>query len=271
MNPSAQDDPNHHPPIHSVRLGSTGPVVVLLHGWGRSLDALRPLAELLATSCQVILVDLPGFGNSPLPAAASDSGGGWTTVQYSERVKAFLDEEGVTRFALLGHSFGGRIAIRIASRYPESVTRVILIGTAGLKRKRTMLEECRIRLIRVLVSSAKWIDGTFGTRLFQHYLAERFGSKDYRAAGELRRTLVKTVNEDLTLEAQAIMQPALLLWGAQDSETPLDIARNFNSLMRNSELHIFPHKGHEPFADVGAHLLCEYIERFMSERSSGDH
>jgi pimeloyl-ACP methyl ester carboxylesterase len=244
--------------------------MVMLHGWGRSLDALRPLGELLAASCQVILVDLPGFGNSPLPPAASNTGGGWTTVQYTERIKSFLDDEGITRCAVLGHSFGGRIAVRLASSYPESIERVVLIGTAGLKRERTALEAIRIRLIRACVSSAKWIDGTFGTRFFQHYLAHRFGSKDYQAAGELRRTLVKTVNEDLASKAGSIKQPTLLLWGAQDSETPLDVALNFNKLIRNSELHVFPNKGHEPFADVGAHLLCGYIERFLSERSSGD-
>lgn len=270
MNAPAPAHHDNHPPIHSVRLGTMGPVVVMLHGWGRSLDALRPLGELLASSCQVILLDLPGFGNSPLPPAATNSGGGWSTIEYMERVKTFLDDEGVTRFVLLGHSFGGRIAVRLAARYPESVESVILIGTAGLKRERSALEELRIRLIRTMVSSAKWIDGTFGTRFFQHYLAHRFGSKDYQAAGELRRTLVKTVNEDLASEAGSIKQPTLLLWGAQDSETPLDVARNFNRLIRSSELHVFPNKGHEPFADVGAHLLCEYIERFLSEGSTGD-
>jgi pimeloyl-ACP methyl ester carboxylesterase len=242
----------------------------MLHGWGRSLDGLRPLGELLAGSCQVVLIDLPGFGNSPLPSAASNAGGGWTTVDYTERVKSFLDQEGIARCALLGHSFGGRIAVRLAARYPESVEGVVLVGTAGLKRERTLLEESRIRLIRAFVSSAKWVDGTFGTRFFQHYLANRFGSRDYQAAGELRRTLVKTVNEDLTSEAHSIQQPTLLLWGARDGETPLDVARNFNRLIRNSKLHIFPNKGHEPFADVGAHLLCGYIERFLSERTPSD-
>jgi pimeloyl-ACP methyl ester carboxylesterase len=242
---------------------------VMLHGWGRSLDSLRALGEMLAASCRVLLVDLPGFGNSPLPSAASNDGGGWSTIDYCERVKSFLDDEGIARFVLLGHSFGGRIAVRIAARYPESVDSLVLIGTAGLKRDRPPLEELKVRLIRAVVSSAKWTDGAFGTRFFQHYLAQRVGSRDYQAAGDLRRTLVRTVNEDLAPEASSLKQPALLLWGEQDTETPLDVARKFNTLLRNSELHIFPNKGHELFADVGAHLLCKYIERFLSNRTPG--
>lgn len=255
-------------PIHSVRLGNTGPLVVILHGWGRSSDALRPLGELLAYSCRVVLIDLPGFGMSPLPVGAANSGGGWSTVDYCERVRAFLDDEGIGRCTLIGHSFGGRIAVRMAARHAERVESLVLIGTAGLSRKRSLKEEIKVRTIRFAVSSAKWFDGTFGTRFFPHYLAQRVGSRDYQAAGELRRTLVKTVNEDLSDAARSITHKTLLLWGAEDTETPVDIARSFHSLIRNSTLHILPHKGHEPFADVGAHLVCGYIERFLSERDS---
>jgi pimeloyl-ACP methyl ester carboxylesterase len=269
MNAPAHDNSEKLPPIHSIRLGTSGPLVVMLHGWGRSLDSLRPLGELLATSCQVLLLDLPGFGNSPRPQQASNDGGGWSTIDYCERVKSFLDEEGATRFVLLGHSFGGRIAVRLAHRYPEIVQSLILIGAAGLKRDRSLGEQIKVRFIRALVSSAKKIDGAVGTRLFQHYLAGRVGSRDYQAAGELRRTFVKTVNEDLASEARALKHAALLLWGTEDTETPVDVARKYNALLRNSELYLFPNKGHEPFADVGAHLLCGYIERFLSTRSAG--
>jgi pimeloyl-ACP methyl ester carboxylesterase len=242
----------------------------MLHGWGRSLGALRPLGELLAssvkTSSKIVLIDLPGFGLSPLPHEASNDGGGWGTFEYAERIKRFLDQSGIKSCILIGHSFGGRISVQLASYYPDLIKGVVLIGSHGLKRKRAPIEHARVRLISLSGKLAKRIDGTVGTRLFAHYFAPRFGSADYKAAGDLRKTLVKTVNEDLSNAASKITAPTLLLWGQDDKQTPLDLAYSFRALIADSELHIFPQKGHEPFNDVGAHLLARYIETFIHQR-----
>ena len=271
MNSTAVAMERELPPLYSETLGPTqpnpgAPTIVLLHGWGRSLEALRQLGDLLAQGCRVVLVDLPGFGRSPLPFAASNDGGGWGTLEYSERVKQFLDQSNIAECILLGHSFGGRLSVRLASKYPNQIKALILIGSHGLKRKRSLKAELRVGWIRALPKLAKAIDCITGTRLFAHYLAPRFGSRDYNAAGDLRKTLVKTVNEDLTEQASVIHAPTLLLWGANDSETPLDLARSFHSLIKDSTLQIFPNKGHEPFADVGSHLLAQYITQFLSSR-----
>jgi pimeloyl-ACP methyl ester carboxylesterase len=266
MNSGAAVQATELPPLHSEAFGSEGPTLVLLHGWGRSADALRPLAELLASGCRVVLIDLPGFGRSPLPFGASNDGGGWSTLEYSERVKSFLDQSGITECILVGHSFGGRLSVRLAAKYPEMVKGLVLIGSHGLTRKRSLREEVRVRAIKALVSVTKAIDGATGSRLFAHYLAPKFGSRDYKAAGDLKKTLVKTVNEDLAPQASQIKAPTLLLWGEDDRETPLDLARAFNHRISDSKLCIFPHKGHEPFADVGSHLLAHYIVEFISSR-----
>lgn len=281
MNSTNTDPHQADSPLNSVTLSPTGaveqsscetqpPALVLLHGWGRSLGALRPLGELLASSgkasAKSVLVDLPGFGLSPLPHEASNDGGGWGTYEYSERIKRFLDQSGIKSCILIGHSFGGRISVQLSSRYPDLVKGLILIGSHGLKRKRAPIEEIRVRLISASGKLAKKIDGAIGTRLFAHYFAPRFGSADYKAAGDLRKTLVKTVNEDLSNEASRIKAPTLLLWGQEDQQTPLDLAYSFRSLIGDSELHIFPQKGHEPFSDVGAHLLVRYIETFLQQR-----
>lgn len=266
MNSTAISASADLPHLNTIILGSKGPTVVMLHGWGRSLEALRPLGELLAESCRIILIDLPGFGLSPLPKGASNDGGGWDTLEYAERVKSFLNEAGVSSCVLLGHSFGGRISVQLSSRYPELALGVVLIGSHGLQRERALPERLHMRWIRFLSASAKKIDGLFGTRIFAHHFAPRFGSADYKAAGDLRKTLVKTVNEDLSSQAMRIKAPALLLWGANDPQTPLDLAHKYHALIPDSELHVFPHKGHEPFGDVGAHLLARYIERFLSTR-----
>lgn len=270
MNSGAAVQMEELPPLHAVTLGSTGPTIVMLHGWGRSLEALRPLGEILSKDYKVILIDLPGFGRSPLPRGASNEGGGWGTLEYSERVKRYLDEAGIRDCILLGHSFGGRICVQLASRYPKLPTGLVLIGSHGLKRSRPLRDEVRVRAIKALTSTAKAIDGITGSRIFAHYLAPKFGSRDYKAAGDLRKTLVKTVTEDLTPQVPNIIAPTLLLWGADDKETPLDLAQSFNRLIAGSTLRVFPNKGHEPFADVGSHLLAHYILDFFTSRGARD-
>jgi len=259
------------PPVHSLVLGVNEPsevrrhpTFVLLHGWQKSLDALRPLGELLAENARVVLIDLPGFGRSPLPGGASNEGGGWSTGDYAERVRQVLVELEIDDCILVGHSFGGRISVRLTHRYPEIVRGVVLIGSHGIPRIRSAGELLKSRMIRLLVNTSKQVDALVGSKLFAKHVSPRFGSRDYLAAGDLRRTLVKTVNEDLSTEASTIAAPTLLLWGANDKETPVDIARTYNRLIKKSALHIFPNKGHEPYADVGAHLLATYIERFVS-------
>lgn len=269
MDSTAVAHPTELPPLNVVRLGSKGPTVLMLHGWGRSLESLRPLGELLSESCRVVLMDLPGFGSSPLPLAASNEGGGWSTDDYALRVKAGLDAAGIDRCVLLGHSFGGRVSIRLAARYPGLAQGIVLIGSHGLRVQRPLTQRLRAKAIKMMVSIAKRVDGLVGTRLFAHYLAPSFGSRDYLAAGDLRKTLVKTVNEDLALQTGMLSAPTLLLWGEDDTETPPSLARTFNRLIAGSDLYIFPHKGHDPFADVGSHLLCGYIERFFTQRGIG--
>jgi pimeloyl-ACP methyl ester carboxylesterase len=125
--------------------------------------------------------------------------------------------------------------------------------------------------IKQLVQLAKKVDSMTGTRFFPHYLAPRFGSRDYHAAGDLRRTLVKVVNEDLSAQARAIKAPALLIWGAEDLEAPLAIGRRYRELLASSELIVLPNRGHEPFQDVGSHLLATYIGRFLDGTTGGNH
>jgi pimeloyl-ACP methyl ester carboxylesterase len=249
-----------------VTIGQGNTTVVMLHGWGKSLQSLRPMGELMGSTCRVVLIDLPGFGLSPLPDDASNNGGGWNTTQYAERLKAFLGESNITSCILIGHSFGGRLSVRLAARYPDLVKGLVLIGTPGVPRQRTPLKRLKMGSIRTSVSIAKRIDGLLGTRLFAHYFAPRFGSADYKAAGDLRKTFVKTVNEDLTEEAKKVSAPTLLLWGAEDREATLDQAHTYQSILANAELHVFPNKGHEPFSDVGSHLMVRYIESFLSKK-----
>jgi pimeloyl-ACP methyl ester carboxylesterase len=223
-----------------------------LHGWGQSKSSLRSLGELLAADAQVHLIDLPGFGESPRPATD------WGTQEYADCILQYLDEHGVQATVLLGHSFGGRIAVRFASLHPSRVQALVLMSAAGVPRRRSLTARVRLWFVRLLGLLIKTLDRS-DARKWRTWFGETFGSRDYRAAGDLRGILVKHVGEDLSAAAREIRCPTLLLWGGQDRETPPEMAVRFNELITNSKLIIMPGKDHFPYEDVGAHLCAYYI------------
>jgi pimeloyl-ACP methyl ester carboxylesterase len=244
--------------LHTEKIGNTGHPIVILHGWGHSLESLRPMAQHLAHLATVYLVDLPGFGKSPMPEEV------WDTFQYAERIIAFLDSQGIEKADILGHSFGGKIALCLAIRHPERIRKLIVMNASGLQRKRSRREQCRFHTIRLLGKCIKFIDKMTGTKNFQRHFIPRFGSTDYKQAGVMRPILVKTVNDDLSKQIGQIRAPTLILWGDQDRETPMEIAERIHSQIPHSQLYIFPGKGHRPYEECGSHLCATYIKSFLN-------
>lgn len=244
-------------PINSVRYGTKGDVVLMMHGWGVNLDSMRILGELLGKWNQVIIVDMPGFGKSPKPDAD------WDTIQYAERMAKYIDEENISPAHIVGHSFGGRVAIRLASRFPEKVRSVVLINGAGLQRKMTGKRKFKSMRTKFLSKSCKALDSMFGTKTYQNWYTPKFASADYLNAGPMRNIMVKSVTEDVTPDALKVSAPTFLLWGEKDDETPVEFGERFNSLIKNSQLVVMPGKDHFPFMDEGAHVCASYILKFF--------
>ena len=232
----------------------------MLHGWGQSLESLLPLAELLSNESEIHLLDLPGFGSSSAPE--SD----WDTIAYAECIRKYLESNSIKKADLLGHSFGGRVSIRLASRYPEFVSSVILIDSGGL-RKNLGRWKLKSQLVKTLGKSLKSLDKLFATRLFETWFVPRFASVDYKNAGKLRNILVKTVNEDISEDASKIKAPVFILWGELDNETPLEMCERLNGLITNSKLVTLPGKGHFPFQGLGALLCASHISQFLRSLS----
>lgn len=246
----------------NVEIVGSGPPVLVLHGWGHNLLVQKPLGELLANDFQVHLIDLPGFGQSPAPDTD------WGTKDYADRIISYMDEAGLKQVALIGHSFGGRISIRLAATVPDRIGQVVLMCSHGLQRERTAKEKLRISTLGYLRSAVKLIDKLLPLNLYRGWYSTKFGSADYKAAGKLQGTLVKTVIEDQTENAKKIKAPTLLLWGAEDTETPPELGKRFSELITDSEYIELPGKGHEPFAGAGAHLCATYIKKFLSSSNS---
>lgn len=163
-------------------------------------------------------------------------------------LEEFVKQFGLENPVVLGHSFGGRIAINYASRNP--VDRLVLVDAAGVKPKRSFKTRWRTfamksgKTILPKVMPAKKAEA-----IIDRY-RKKWGSADYTSASPMmRRVMVKAVNTDLRKVMPQITAPTLLLWGENDTATPMRDAHIMNKLIKNSTLVSFPGAGHFSFVD----------------------
>jgi pimeloyl-ACP methyl ester carboxylesterase len=224
-------------------LEGQGDPVVLLHGWGTSSQSLAGVAASLRGTFRVLSLDLPGFGWSQAPPEA------WGMREYVTHLLGLLDETGIPRAALVGHSFGGRIAVSLAARQPERVSRLALVASPGIRSKRSAryrLTVATTKLLSRVLALPCW--GAYGERLLSRW-RDRVGSRDYRAAGRMRPTLVRVVNEDLAPLLPMVQAPTLLLWGDRDPEVGRQAVEIMAARIPGARLTVFPGAGHFPFQD----------------------
>jgi pimeloyl-ACP methyl ester carboxylesterase len=242
--------------VNCLQIGESGAsAAVILEGWGTNVSLYRALAERVAAmGYRVLLPDLPGFGESPEPARA------WDAHDYAEFLDRFLTHHGVAEVTLIGHSHGGRVILKALGTHALSstVTRVILIGSAGIVEKKSpkqVRKASRYRIFRRLLTPFP--------ALLERYKRSH-GSADYRAASPLMRdTLVKCVNEDLRSVMPEITVPTLLIWGENDRDTPVEHGRLMNSLIPGSGLVVVPNAGHYAHLDNSAYVE-RVIESFLA-------
>ena len=219
------------PPIFVDVAGEWPPEVVALHGWGRTR---RDFATALA-GLSFAALDLPGFGASPPPPSP------WGSRDYAERVLEFLEGSVARPVVLVGHSFGGRIAVRCAAARPDLVRALVLTGApvarvAGTGRRPSM----RYRLIR----RARRL-GLISEEAVER-ARKRHGSPDYADASPIMRgVLGRVLPEDYSDDLRSIRQPVMLLWGSEDVEVPPEVARLASEMLANSRMTVVPGAGHD--------------------------
>ena len=247
---------NSPAPWHAKTLGSAGPPLVWLHGWGYDHKGLGRIAALFETGNINHLYDLPGFGKTPMLHE------GASTADYADCLAELTIEDQKT--VLIGHSYGGRVAVQFAAKFPDRVSAIILIGGAGLQRKRSLAFKIRASYFRTIGRLARLSDQTLKTNLREAYTA-RFGSADYKNAGPLRATLVSAVTENLTTEAAIIKCPVLLIYGAEDTDAPPEIGKHYAKLMQNAQFVELAGYDHHDILQRGAYQCEALIKSFLKE------
>jgi pimeloyl-ACP methyl ester carboxylesterase len=232
------------------------PLLVWAHGWGHTHRNLLPLAEATRRSGESVLLDLPGFGASPPPPDP------WGTEDYADAVAEYLAGRQAGRLVWIGHSFGCRVGLQLASRHPGLVNGLFLIAAAGLPRTRSLPERVRIAARRLAFRAARRLTPE-GPR--REALRARFGSADYARAGPMRPILVKAVSEDLSAVARAVSCPAVLLYGDRDGETPPEIGARLNRLMPQSQLIVLRGFDHWNVLTEGRHQIVQRLSEFVEQ------
>ena len=192
--------------------------MLALHGWGRrGSDFTSSLGGL-----DVLAPDLPGFGASPPPPEVLGATG------YAANI-AFLLDEFAQPPVIVGHSFGGRIAVCLASEYPDRVGPLVLTGVPLVRLDPPRKPKLSFRVMRSLNQAGVVSDERMED------LRRKSGSSDYRAAtGMMRDIFVKVVNESYENELARVKVPTRLIWGSEDREVPLQVAEGALEILEST-------------------------------------
>ncbi len=201
-----------------------GEYVFILHGWGANLEVYNSVADVLAEKYTVVSFDFPGFGKTPEPPEI------WDVSAYADFTEKFISSFGQSKVILMGHSFGGRVILKLVSKenLAFSVSKILFVDSAGVMPKRSKKQNFRTRIYK----AGKFFLSLYPVRkMFPdalENLRKKFSSADYASASEkMRGVLVKTVNEDLTPLMKNVKCTTLLIWGVNDTATPYSDAEIF--------------------------------------------
>ena len=235
---------------YNISYKITGPedaeTVILLQGWGTDLGVYDSVANAINEKYRFVQFDLPGFGASDEPREA------WNVDAYADFFCKFMQALDIKKATLTGHSYGGRIIIKLASResIPFEIKNIVLIDSAGIMPKRSLKQRYKIRKYKIIkkIVNVKIIYALF-PELIDDWRSSQ-GSADYRNASPMmRQCMVMAVNEDLTDLLSQIKQDTLLIWGDKDTATPINDGRLMEEKIPNSGLCILEGCGHFSFLE----------------------
>lgn len=205
--------------INYIQYGK-GKDILLLHGWCQNIEMMKPLGDNLSDKYRITIIDFPGFGKSDEPKEA------WGIDDYSDMLEIIIKELKIKNPILMGHSFGGRVAIRYSADH--DIDKLVLFGSPCIRKQKKLSLKTRV------LKKMKTLPGmdSIGEKMKKY-----IGSRDYKAASPMmRQILVNTVNEDLSIYAKKIEAPSLLIWGDNDTEAPLEEAQELEKIMIDAGL-----------------------------------
>lgn len=229
--------------VHYTDTGS-GPEILFLHGWGASAASYNNVITSLSQKCRCVAVDFPGCGETDLPEKPL------VTDDYLDFVLKFIEKVGLDNPILVGHSHGCRVIMKLCGTGLLNPSKIVFIDGAGIKPRFNIKKEIKVKTFKTI----KW----FLTLPFIRNHTEEtlkkarahFGSADYNSAPEvMRKTLVNLVNDDMTPYLKGIKASTLLIWGENDTATPLYMAHQLEKTISDCGLCVIKNAGHWSFVE----------------------
>jgi len=232
--------------------------LIILHGWQSSKERWEKVKQALEKKgIDVLIPDLPGFKQETKIDKP------WDLDDYLKWFENFSQD--MDQFFLMGHSFGGRISLKFAAKYPQRIKGLILCDAAGIKPE----PDIKIRAYLFLSQAGngffnlkpfKWLK-EIARKVFHLFLRR----SDYvKANPVMKETLKMVLHEDLLPLVSGIKAKTLIIWGKEDRMVPLKYAYLFKQLMKNTELILLPNVAHSPHLQV-PQKLSEIIFKFLKK------
>ena len=214
----------HDVDINYIRYGNNkGDTIVLLHGWGQNIDMMRPLGNYLEDNFNILIIDLPGFGGSSEPKYA------WSLTDYVEAVREVIKHERIKNPIIMGHSFGGKLAILYASMYDTK--KLVLFASPINHNHKISMKTKVLKSIKKLPMMDK-----IGEKMKKY-----IGSTDYKKSSPImREILVNHVNTDIYDELEKVAAPTLIVWGSGDVTVDPSVAYEIDSKIKDSGVVMLP-------------------------------
>ena len=220
----------------NYEIHGTGPYLLLLHGWGQHSGTFENVVKRLKENYTIITVDFCGFGINDEPFTPL------TLNDYVDHIASLINYLKLYNLTILGHSFGGRVAIRYASKY--NLEKLILVDAAGIKRFnfKTFIKVLKYKFLKTIYRM-------FSKAQLQTLMANS-GSSDYKKATPImKKTMSNVIKVNLIKDLSKIKAKTLILWGYNDKVTPFSDSRIMENKIKNSRLVTFLHSGHFPYID----------------------
>lgn len=223
--------------VIAERWGTEAPQVLALHGWGRTHRDWQPSLGTLPT----LAVDLPGFGDSAPPD--EPQGSAW----YADQVAGLAEQHGP--LVVVGHSFGGRVAVHLARTNPDAVRGIVLTGAPLVRTRPPVKPSLAVRLAKALGNRGLLPASVLEAQKAKH------GSADYRAAnGVMRDVLVTVLHENYDTELTSLQCPVHLVWGEHDTAAPVEVAVAIKDRVPQAVLNVVKGEAHPLSGGLGDHI-----------------
>lgn len=233
--------------------------VYILHGWTLAKDSREKwqpfITQLGKRGLEPVFVSLPGFSEQELANP-------WSIDDYVSWLLELLPKD--EKVVLIGHSFGGHIAVTFAAIYPERMDKLVLIASSGLRERdpKAVLKRVVFSLVAKL---GKKLTSSEQLRSVLYKLARE---KDYLSASPvMRETMKLAISHDVLPLLAKVRTRSCIIWGKNDKVTPLSLGKVFENQIKNSTLHVLPDERHSP-QFTNASGVAEVASEFLF--SDGD-